>query len=727
MWGLRVSPPQSPGAASHNNIIMNGGAQTDRNGDQTRRQSFRRSPYAVLNLPHGFDAHHPINGDKIRESYKRLSRLLHPDKRPTGKERDDAQELFIEIQHACKWSQLDKLLDFSALLRTFHESFFFLDETLVDPVLRQAYDNFGHSAAEIIRHNRYAPQSLYLRLSKLHEDGKSIEALEVLHTVLEDRNQKQRLKEWLWNANVDVNMHASYSSPDGRMEGVDLSSTNVSLSASVPVITPSNADQPQQETATPNTQRLQLSIGGQSYIKNGKGSTQAMISANYNPVPHASITSDIAIGRNIESSISSSTTLANGTGLSAKVSRQILFHQQITDKGEGQLAFGITSNRRLTIFHGRIVDAMFALGFGSDLAVHYGILSLTTWGFASARNGDESERPPPQLNARLSIGTQYPISCSIDQSHLFTSPHRSGRVALAWSPLRGCKLKAMTFRKLFRKCNSQSKLAANLGIGVEHTGLMGFTWIIQYQRPEGLTVQIPIFVSSFLSPNYWNRALSVSLLSFVIDETIEESSSSSPIAKSHTSSIHNSVSAKISVNEKERQWLHSPEAKHAAERQLSLIAPVAREKQYREELANGLVILKATYSLVYSMPSEVCPNVSLDVTQQLMFWVNNSRLCLPPSSKCLLLGFYNLHSQHSEMSVFSPPRWKCMMIGWLAQLGFRERIRHHQCHDDLSAVVTLSVRYKYNGGVYDVTVKDDDALELPSSGALHLGSSKVVS
>ncbi len=584
---------------------------------------------------------------------------------------------------------------------------------------------------EIIRHNRYAPYSLYLRLSKLHDDGNSIEALEVLHTVLEDRNRKQRLKEWSWNADVEVNMHASnYSSPDGRIDGVELSSTNVSLSASVPVITPSNANQPQQEPAVPNTQRLQLSIGGQSNLKNGKGSTQAMISANYHPVPHTSIASDIAIGRKIESSISSSTTLANGTGLSAKVSRQILFHRQTTGSGEGQLAFGFTSSRRLTIFHGRTVHAMFALGVGSDLAMHYGILSFTTWGFASTKTGDELERPPPQLTAKLSIGTQYPISCSIDQSHLFSSPHRSGRVSLAWSPLQGCKLKAMISRKLFKKCNNQSELAANLGIGVEHTSLVGFTWLIQYQRPEGLTVRIPIFVSSFLSPNYWNRALSVSLLSFVIDETIEESCSSSPLAESHTSNRNKSILAKISVNEKERHWLHSSEAKHAAERQLSLIVPVAREKQYREELVNGLVILKATYSLVYSMPSELCPNESLDVTQQLMFWVHNSRLCLPISSKCLLLGFYNLHSQHSGMSAASPPRWKCKLIGWLAQLGFRERICHHQCHDYLSesgAAVTLSVRYKYNGGVYDVSIRDDDALKLPSSGALHLGSSKVVS
>ena len=60
------------------------------------------TPYAVLNLPQSLDGEHPISYDRIRDSYKRLSRLLHPDKHPPGKERDDAQDLFIELHYACK-------------------------------------------------------------------------------------------------------------------------------------------------------------------------------------------------------------------------------------------------------------------------------------------------------------------------------------------------------------------------------------------------------------------------------------------------------------------------------------------------------------------------------------------------------------------------------------------------------------------------------------------------
>lgn len=81
-----------------------GAAHNDRSGSGSSSKFLHhnRNPYAVLNLPQRSDATQPINSDKIRESYRRLSRLLHPDKRPEGKERDDAKALFIEIQRACK-------------------------------------------------------------------------------------------------------------------------------------------------------------------------------------------------------------------------------------------------------------------------------------------------------------------------------------------------------------------------------------------------------------------------------------------------------------------------------------------------------------------------------------------------------------------------------------------------------------------------------------------------
>jgi len=79
---------------------MDGGNKSG-NVSNEKYSSYRRSPYAVLNLSQS--SLNKISNETIRDSYKRLSRLLHPDKRPPGKERDDAQELFIELQHACKY------------------------------------------------------------------------------------------------------------------------------------------------------------------------------------------------------------------------------------------------------------------------------------------------------------------------------------------------------------------------------------------------------------------------------------------------------------------------------------------------------------------------------------------------------------------------------------------------------------------------------------------------
>jgi hypothetical protein len=613
----------------------------------------------------------------------------------------------------------------------------------VDPALRQAYDHFGQSAVAIVRHTQYAPDSLYQKLSRLHHDGNPSEALELLHIILEDIEQEKRMKEWVWNANVEVCMHTNSSQQEG-VGGIDwpeVSSTNVSLTASVPMptktaTTPAPAPSADNSQLQPTSKKpkVQLNIGGQSNLKNGLGSTQGILSANYEPVPQTNIASDLTIGREtLGTSISSATQLDNGTCLSAKIN-----HQYEPGSGKhGRLAFGFSSNRNLAMFHGRTVHAMFALGLGSNFIMNYGVLSLTTWGFTSTGK-DESDRPLPRICAKLNLGTQFPIECSIDQNQLFKSPRRSGRASLAWSPLQGYKWSAMLSRKFPRKCSSyhESKFSSNLGIGVEHTGLSGFKWLLKYERPEGLTVRIPIFVSSFLSPGYWNKLIWVSTLSYLFDETIEElmgmGPSSSRLVNPECDASDSSmlISKRLKANEKERQWLNSSMAKEDADRQLSMIVPIAKLKRKREEAVNGLVILKATYSITSS-------NTSLDVLQQLQFWVEKSRLYLPPSSKRLLLGFYDLCEEISP--VCKPThRWIDLIKVFLSRLGagvgycqYESHVEQRQdgrgCINANGGAVTLTVRYKYADYVYETTIEDYDALGLPSRDAIKLGSSDLVS
>ena len=605
----------------------------------------------------------------------------------------------------------------------------------MDPALRQAYDHFGQSAVAIVRHTQYAPDSLYQKLSRLHHDGNPSEALELLHIILEDRQQEKRIKECVWNANVEVCMSSQHEGLGG-IDWPEVSSTNVSLTASVPMpsktaTTPSPAPSADNNQLQPTSKKpkIQFNIGGQSNLKNGLGSTQGRLSANYEPVPQTNITSHHTIGREtLGTSISSATQLDNGTCLSAEINHQ---YEPGSDK-QGNLAFGFSSNRNLTMFHGRTVHAMFALGVGSNFIMNYGVLSLTTWGFASTGK-DKSDRPLPRICAKLNLGTQFPIECSIDQNQLFKSPRRSGRASLSWSHLQGYKWSAMLSRKLPRKCSSyhESEFSSNLGIGVEHTGLSGFKWLLKYERPEGLTVRIPIFVSSFLSPGYWNKVIWVSTISYLLDETIEElmgmgpSSSRSVNPVCHASDSSKLISKRLNANEKERQWLNSSMAKQDADRQLSMIAPIAKLKRKREEAVNGLVILKATYSITSS-------NTSLDVVQQLQFWVEKSRLYLPPLSKRLLLGFYDLYGEISP--VCKPThRWIHLVNVLLSRLGVGAGYSQYKSHVEQrrdnagDGAVILTVRYKYADGVYEKIIEDYDALDLPSRDAIKLGSSDIVS
>jgi preprotein translocase subunit Sec63 len=74
--------------------------------NEPNKGTAHRCPYATLNLV-GADnrsATHPfVSDDEIRDAYKRLSRLLHPDKRPPGRERDVAQDIFTELMNACEY------------------------------------------------------------------------------------------------------------------------------------------------------------------------------------------------------------------------------------------------------------------------------------------------------------------------------------------------------------------------------------------------------------------------------------------------------------------------------------------------------------------------------------------------------------------------------------------------------------------------------------------------
>jgi hypothetical protein len=347
---------------------------------------------------------------------------------------------------------------------------YYPDEILADPVLRQAYDHFGHSVVARVRHNRYHAESLYRQLTKLHDQGNSLEALEMLHSVLENAMQDRRRKEWQLHADINVHLHSN-NDTESAPEWFDVTETNVNFTAVVPMPTPTTAA-PSPFTSG-NTeqnkyeQKMQLAIGGQSSIEKGLGSTRGVLSASYRPAPQTNISSDLTIGtKHLETALSSTQQMADGTVVSAKVNRQY----ELGSGKDGRLGFGFSSNRTLSLFPARTVNASFAMGLGlnkhNNLQMQYSMISFSTWGWYAnddvlddeendedefddkSRDGEappkkqtkttvpKQQLPPPRLSAKFALGTQFPMEISVEQFQLLKSPERSGKATLSYCPFR---------------------------------------------------------------------------------------------------------------------------------------------------------------------------------------------------------------------------------------------------------------------------------------------------
>eukprot|EP00804_Cyclotella_cryptica_P021781 CCRYP_000775-RA/>CCRYP_000775-RA protein AED:0.24 eAED:0.24 QI:250/1/1/1/1/1/2/2392/748 len=729
----------------------------------------RRCPYATLNLP---DRSHNCNNDKgawpsswadrvsddeIRDAYKRLSRHLHPDKFPPGREREDAQEIFTELMNAY--------------------------EILSDPVLRQAYDHFGHYAVAIVRHNRYGSSSLYRTLSALHHQGKTEQALEELSCLLENVAREKRRNQLHFDADVEVHLHLNRR---GCAEWVDVAETSVGFTSSVPMLAngaaasggspPNSSDEYPRQPHTIMGEKMNLAIGGRTFLERGLGSTRGILSATYQPSKETYFSSDLSFGRkHFETSVSAIRNMANGTLLSAKVTRH--------HGDDGHLSFGFSSSRSLSLIHGRPdMNAMFALNFGLDpptkLQLQYGYFALSTWGFwakSTTEDDDDDDvaydednvakddynesdtqsntssskaqrkdrvsmknnHHPPKITAKLTLG-QFPVELAIEQSHLLDSPQRSLEASIAYSPFRGTfSLKSMLSRELSPN--------TTCSVGLSHVGMNGLTWLFRYQRQE-LTLNIPIFVAHFLSPRYWNSMISLSIVSYLMDETLSEMMKSDENKeKVNAFDVHETIAVKEHIVLKEMTWMNSFNAKSSSIDQMAIMANIGRVKMEYEDAINGLVILKATYGLSQSSHSH-SEKTSIDVTLALQFWVCNSRLVLPSCSKKMLLGFYDVSLQHSrydneqhDASILH--ELVDRMNALLAYFGVGhakyqyddgkiEMDRHgpnieEDCPEN-NAPPKLTIRYRYRGNVFEIELDDDQSVSLPSQNAFMLGSSKLL-
>lgn len=337
------------------------------------------------------------------------------------------------------------------------------------------------------------------------------------------------------------------------------------------------------------------------------------------------------------------------------------------------LSLSIGSHRAL--FENKL-RGTWALGVGTDLKFHFGVLAFTTL-------SDDY----PECTAKLNLGmSSFPIKLSA--KHEFESG-QSGYVSYAWGPS-GIEVKTVFARALTSY--------AICSIGFRHSVTNGLSWLLQLQRND-IVFRIPVTICARNSPAYVEKLLLLSFVSWAVDSVVrdfvdeDDETDSTKREDMHESSL-----------------LDNQKSRCDAELQVQLMIKSSLRNRAREETCNGLVIVKASYW--------IDGGESMDATIQLQFWVRDSKLRLPLTQKSDLLGFYSLvtASDLPSTNQFWYEKW----FPWLSADN------QNDTKADDEAKPKLTVRYSFEGSVYDTTIDDTEELILPQANALCLGQSDVV-
>ena len=240
---------------------------------------------------------------------------------------------------------------------------------------------------------------------------------------------------------------------------------------------------------------------------------------------------------------------------------------------------------------------------------------------------------------------------------------------------------------------------ATIGVGLRVLSSRGLEWVITWNRGDG-SIRIPIIISRALSTATMGHVLYLSVVSFLIQEALADMWGwrDPPEAGSRT------VPKKIGNVDK---------ARRDAEVQRELMARQANRKKREEQEKDGLVIQEAVY--------RIDGGDVWDCTAQLQFWVSQSSLSLPATSKKELLGFYDLTSGSMVDDESQGSKAGSWWAGvWDDLLDLTSADATKKAHSRNCQIPTLTVRYEFKGQLYRLTVKDHEALKIPNPLAIKL-------
>ena len=286
----------------------------------------------------------------------------------------------------------------------------------------------------------------------------------------------------------------------------------------------------------------------------------------------------------------------------------------------------------------------------------------------------------------LSLGINLGINADPVQ---LTVANERASASIGW---RGFK-RGLAFDGMLRR--SLSNFAA-FGVGVRAVAGKGVAWLFQLERGE-FVMKIPVAICPRLDAGSSIALLYISFLSGVVDGIIGDFTRSSSMSSDDT--VEGNKSNNINM-------LRKTKAKEDAERQKSLMERQANSKRRREQERNGLVIDRAIYYV------EGGGGDRLDVTTQIQFWVTDSSLYLPSAPKSNLLGFYDVSSNKSNSSDTKSAKlasWKQIKEGFWSETKSPDPI--------------LYIRYTHEGQQFEVSIRDEEELVLPSSSGLRVNRS----
>lgn len=163
----------------------------------------------------------------------------------------------------------------------------------------------------------------------------------------------------------------------------------------------------------------------------------------------------------------------------------------------------------------------------------------------------------------------------------------------------------------------------------------------------------------------------------------------------------------------------------------SLTSKIARKKRELELARGGLVIRSAKLVVHGNDQSFLLSKGPHDLTNILQFWVNNSKLALPPLTSQKAPDFYFLGSGSSQTS--SSASW-CSNVSTAVVQPAVEWIQHRvdiakvwRSKSKPNTFYKLVVRYEMEGKLYEINLHQDEEIVLPSAKALLLGSAALIS